>query len=167
MSTRKKPLFQRVDAPRNVRPVVKVLKLGSDEHKVFICLSPRPWGFSTHWLPGVKRTQPCIAHRAKCEHCVKLLPRRDRGYLLAATHDGCVMGFVDLTPEAFDMAKQIESAAGSLRGLWLRLYRRPATLRGAMILERDWQNRSIPEMLPNDCDPEPSLRRIWGLDNVA
>lgn len=166
MSRRSKPLFQRVTAPRNVRPVVPVLKVAATQNFRFICLSPVPWGFTTHWT-SKRRTQPCIAHRGKCQHCADLCPRRDRGYLLAAEQNGVVRGFVDLTPEAFEAALQIERATGPLRGRWFQLYRKPETLKGRLILE-PWQTPwPVPELLPADVDPEPSLRRIWGLDNVA
>lgn len=166
MPARKHPLFQRVSAPRNVRPVVKILKLGATERKVFLCLSPRPWGFTTHWTKQ-RRTQPCIAHRGKCQHCAELSPRRDRGYLLAANVDGQVVGFVDLTPEAFLRGLELAEQVGTLRGQPMLLYRSPETLKGAMRLELYPIPVKPGLVLPPDCDPEPSLRRIWGLDNAA
>lgn len=163
MARQRKPLFQRVDRPRNVNRVVPIVKIRATDVIVFCCLSERPWGFSTHWTKA-KRTQPCIAHRAACQHCAELCPRRDRGYVLAMSRGLEVIGFVDLTPQAFEYLADLAQTIGSLRGRWFVVDRERQQAKGALRIGIAGQHPDAPADLPADVDPEPSLRRIWGLD---
>jgi hypothetical protein len=160
-----KPFVQRVIAPANLRPVVPVLKVRATDRLCFVCASERPWGFVTHWTG--KQTQPCIAHRAKCQHCIALRPKRSRGYLLAVSAIGKVFGFVDLTPQAFASALVYADHFGTLRGRWFAVERDKQSMRGQLIIETLAEGRAVPDPLPADQDPLPSLLRIWGLENAA
>lgn len=160
----KKPLFARIERPRNVRAVIPILKVRATDRTLFICCSVRPWGFPTHWDQQRKRTQPCIAHRAECQGCVQMYPRRDRGYILIADRFGAQKGFLDLTPMAFDQLAAMADVQGSIRGKWFIVEREGQRQRGALLVSQAGMHPELPSVIPEDQDPEPSLRRIWGLD---
>lgn len=152
--------FTRVDAPRNVKRVIPILRIKAHDVMVFAICSPRVWGYATHWVDG--RTTRCTAHSGKCAYCNPQFATRDKGFVLVANTMGQVRGFLELTPLAWQSLNELSIDLKGLRGRVVQVKREHGTLKGRLLVEYVSEySADLP--LPPDRDPEPTLRRIFGL----
>jgi hypothetical protein len=127
---------------------------------LFTILSTSVWGCQTHFDPTSKRTFGCTGSACVCAS--RKIPSREKGYLHVINADNDEQ-FLELTPTAVaELFRQLGTKERSLRGLmgWVR--RSNGTVHGRiemMILERT----ADPEKLPDEKDPEPVLRNLWGM----
>jgi len=156
--------IRRIDIPRNVTKVIPMLKIRATDDGILACCSPAVYGYATHW--DGKRTRPCTAVMGQCKFCKDPnFSTRDKGVILVATTAGQLHGFLELTPLAFDDLVRLSKTMQGLRGMLLRVRRQHQSMKGRLMVEYTGQY-SGPVELPADQDPEPTLRRMFGLPDV-
>ena len=161
MNNRLSPFVWR-DTPRNAKRVIEILKIGPAEDRQVVICSPKVWGYATHWHPDLNRTVRCTKTLGGCEHCESHLPQRDKGLLLVANGVGELVGFLELTPSAWETVLGFSTTLGGLRGKVIRVYRTRKDKKGRLLVSPlgDYQG---PRALPDDRSPEATLRRVHGL----
>jgi len=160
MGTPRRSAFVRIDTPRNARHVIPILKIRRDDVKTFIVLSPRVWGHATHW--DGKRSVRCTLNSGRCICQSGEVATRDKGHVLVANGVGQTLGFLELTPLAWEALLLFSVNVDGLRGKAIKVFRQYQSMKGQLMIE-DWGFYQGEGPLPKDRDPEPTLRRIYGL----
>jgi hypothetical protein len=155
--------FTRIDTPRNCKRVIPIVRVKANDVLIFAICSPRVWGYATHWVNN--RTLRCTAATGKCPYCNPDFSTRDKGFLLVANTVGQVRGFLELTPLAWTQVQELSVDLKGLRGKVVQVKREHGTMKGRLLVEYigEYQGELA---LPQDRDPEPTLRRIHGLPDL-
>lgn len=159
MAKPRKAALLRISTPRNVHRVIPIIKIKERDVLQLVVCSPRVWGHATHW--DGSRTVPCLKSSGKCICDGGTVATRDKGYVLAANGVGQVVGFLELTPLAWEDLQAMAVNLDGLRGKIIQVKRQHQSLKGRLLVE-DWGWYQGEHPLPKDQDPEPTLRRIYG-----
>jgi hypothetical protein len=152
------PRFTVIEHPRNVVPVIELLKIGPNDRYTLAICSPKVYGVVTHW--DGEKTRPCLACSGSCALCEAQTPKRDKGYLLVANTAGQLRGFLELTPLAWFELEKVRPESGTYRGLVVEVRRANAAKRGRLLVEPVGRYQG-PAELPKDRRPDQTLSRIF------
>lgn len=157
-------MFVRADSPPRVVRVTPVLRVLKAEVWEGWILAHKPRWVMVHWDPQQKLTfhHPREGPCKWCDppHC---LPKRYKGYLTVTRMAALTVAFLELTETGGeDLAKVLQSY-DSWRGCKIRVKRKSGSSHRELLFEEAGRPFD-PERLGPDEDPEPTLRRIWGID---
>lgn len=157
------PLDRGAPAPKS-GPDIWVRRLKAEEKITFACCSPSIWEFWIHWAGD--KSEPCLKNHKECPGHRRGLPRKWRGYIYILSHNSRRMEFLEITPYGAQQLHELCGDLTSLRG------KRFAAARGKGDKARvyfsalsDWSDFTTGK-LPEDLDPEKTLLKIWGYDDI-
>jgi hypothetical protein len=144
-------------------PPLEVLQLAQGEKVEGVILSPKVWGFKTHWnlkAGNRGRSERCTADTGNCPGCENQLPGRWKGYLFLWRWEPRSLCFVELTPLSCTFIEESATMLDSLRGQTIRVKRGEGgkKCRLSVDLERYQGDHDV---LPPDKDPSTVLETLW------
>lgn len=139
--------------------VVPLRKLAAAHVLEAVIVSPKFWGFETHW-EGAK-TLPHFEEEQLCHGCRQQMPRRWKGFLLLWCFMTKQKYWFEFTPGAARMM-QAQRGGQSFRGCIVRVRRERPRDKAPMIAEV-WLPDVPREGLPPDESPIPTLETLWGI----
>ena len=152
-------------SPGKTGPEIWVRRLvAGEEIDIAIC-SPAPWPIWTHWCGN--HSEPCYTPHEQCPGHRRGYPRRWKGYLAIVNHTARRLEFLEITAKAADSLKELAGEGNSLRGLRVKARRgKGDKARLAFSSLPEWSQYTQAK-LPADVDPEKTLVRLWGMDDVS
>jgi hypothetical protein len=160
MSERKKKLKRLGEPPPTVRVSRLTVIRPGHATRIVIC-SATVDAFATHWDTANRRTIECTEPAALCVGCAKKLPARWKGTLTGVLTSNGERLLIDIPPETGLSLSDISEGV-SLRGKIVTFKRETANIRSRLLCEYVGEHREV-DKLPKAIDPEPTLRKLWGL----
>jgi len=152
----KRPSFND-DVPKP-GPEVYVLRMPADRTITFVAWGDKLRGFDVHWLGN--RTAMHFEPAEECEHCLKNLPSKWKGYLhvyAVELKQEFFLEFTKITASAFQ--HQVANP-DHLRGCTFRLKRgKSKNSRMSIIILAPV---TVETALPPEKDPRPCILRLYG-----
>lgn len=151
--------FERFERAPKFQRVVPMMKVnGKDRPEVLILSNAIRWK-TVHWTGS--RSIPCTNDPETCEGHKSEHPARLYGYL-SVINGSKGHAILQLTHACGNDLEKLLTEHGRIRGMRIRLVRKGDKLRGEMRVE--FMQMLEPDRgIPKDVDPEPTLRRLWGL----
>jgi hypothetical protein len=151
--------YRRDDTPPPSGPKLKVIRIKANEGCNVALFGTVVHGFWTHYGG---RTEPCTEPREHCEGCQKQWPSRWKGYVHCLREDTLQEGFLELTKLNRDTILSHTGSEKLMRGSRLKLQRGKGDKTALrMLLLRGWGAEHPGEEMPEEHDPEDTLRSLF------
>lgn len=149
-------------------PAFEIVRLKAGATLEGFILSPRLWGYHTHWIKRGKGgfSVECKKGVASCPCDEEELPTRWKGYLHVYDCRRQRECFLELTPFVGEQIDRENRERGHFRGLKFKATRSKGADNGRLEIVMFPYN-SVPENLPEPKDPRPYLERLWSLVGKA
>lgn len=151
------------EVPTSTRPKLLIVRAPISASTTWTVLSDRDYGVFMHWIPSLKRNQPCTdPYGCPCQDN-HALGTKWLTYLACQETRGGRVRLVEITSDAWikvEGTKWLENR-GSLRGLRLVLRREQHARTGRVIAELHDPAGADPDALPPSPNVKDELQRIW------
>lgn len=147
--------------PKKIGLELEVVRVVSTEIRLYVLLSPAPWGSFFHWSGG---SVPCTGDPEECDRCKRLVPRKWRGYIHALEQHGTSTREVilELTHSAL-ASLDLSLAMRDYRGSMVQLRKTKGGAKGRFLVDV-LDRRVTDQTLPPERDPAPILKKLWELN---
>ena len=153
------PTYRRDDTPPPAGPSMRIIRFKANESCNVALIGSKVRGFWTHWSD---RTEPCTEPKEECVGCLRKWPQRWKGYIHALREDRMEEGFLEVTRLTKETILEQVGGEKFLRGARIKVLRGKGdrtTLR--VLLLRGWAAEHQDSPLPNEKDPEETLRALF------
>lgn len=140
-------------------PEIFILRLKGGRVYTFSVWGRMIRGIWVHWRGDV--SEPHYNDATECPGCIKLRPKRWKGYLHCYCYEMRQEVFLELTPSSAGSLKQQLSERAEMRGARIQVKRTGADNGRLYISVLTPMNPAEP--LPAEKDPRPSILKLWGI----
>src|SRR5947207_7704546 len=153
-------VYRRGGEPPASGPRLKILRVKARETFNVAIIGTAFHAFWTHWSGA--RTEPCTEPRENCDGCLRQWPQRWKCYLHAIREDCLSEGFLELTSLNRDRIRELLGGDKFLRGARVKVLRGNGDKTELkLMLLRCWAAEHEGEVLPDEMDPESTLRALF------
>lgn len=152
--------YRRGGEPPESGPRLKLIRVKARESFNVAIVGTLFHPFWTHW--SGRRTEPCTEPKEECAGCIGQWPQRWKCYLHCIREDSLTEGFLECTALNRDRVRELVGGDKMLRGSRLKVLRGngdKTELR--LMLLRPWIAEHDGEILPDEQDPEETLRALF------
>lgn len=150
--------------PPRSGPELFVLRVKGDKMHVITIYSESLWGVWVHFGNASKKSSPHFSDESRCPGCISKTPKRWKGFLHGFDSTLSQEVFLELTPAAAQSLLSQLGDRGPLRGNRIQV-KRSGAANGRLQISV-LTACTNPEQLPPGKDPQSSLLKLWGYDDV-
>jgi len=146
----------------NVGPEIFILRLKGERKLTMTIWGTTIRGIWIHWTGS--RSAPHFRNEEECPWCEKRMQKRWKGFLHCYCSEMRQEVFLELTPASARSLRDQLAHVANLRGSVIQVKR--TTADNGRLYISTLTPRGVPEALPPEKDPRPSILRLWGVDDA-